>query len=175
MADGLGAQCGWGPITPTGSPLGVTYLTKAWQVTEMSSAACYIHLALHVVTICRFVSKPPNNIFLNAIKEMLYGLCCLQTNLCISLHHQSDALLHESTTCEELILSSEIRNTLGKSLQKVHLSSVQPDQKDNHMSWCSTTLCHQIPVLGDTSDKKSAWPTDWWHVMLTCSSTTLDY
>ena len=26
---------------------------------------------------------------------------------------------------------------------------------------------------GGTSDKTSAWPTGWWHVMLTCSSTTL--
>ena len=27
---------------------------------------------------------------------------------------------------------------------------------------------------GGPSDKTSAWPTGWWHVMLTCSSTTLD-
>ena len=35
-----------GPSTPTGSPWGVTYLTKARQVTQMSSAACYIPLVL---------------------------------------------------------------------------------------------------------------------------------
>ena len=79
-------------------------------------------------------------------KEMLYGLCCLQTNLHIPLHHQSDVLLHQGTTCEELILSSEIRNALGKSLQKVHLSSVQPDQKDNHMS----CLPDVVPLLVTT-------------------------
>ena len=28
---------------------------------------------------------------------------------------------------------------------------------------------------GGTSDKRAAWPTGWWHVMLTCSSTTLDH
>ena len=35
---------------------------------------------------------------------------------------------------KELILLPEIRNALGKSLQKVHLSSGHPDQKDNLMS-----------------------------------------
>ena len=29
--------------------------------------------------------------------------------------------------------------------------------------------------VGGTSDKTSAWPTGWWHVMLNCSSTTLDH
>ena len=57
-----------------------------------------------------------------------------QTNLCISLHHQSDVLQHHGTACKELIFSSEIRNALGKSLQKLHLNSGQPDQTDNHMS-----------------------------------------
>ena len=56
-----------GPSTPTGSPWGVTYLTKARQVTEMSSAACYIHLALHLVMVCTFVSMPSNHIFLHAM------------------------------------------------------------------------------------------------------------
>ena len=36
-----------GPITPTGFPRGVTYLAKAKQVTEMSSAGYYIHLELY--------------------------------------------------------------------------------------------------------------------------------
>ena len=50
-----------------------------------------------------------------------------------------------------------------------------------------TILIHQMPLPGSieghmglmgwkgTSDKASAWPTGWWHVMLTCSSTTLDH
>ena len=37
-----------GPITPTSFPRGVTYLAKAKQVTEMSSAGYYIHLALYL-------------------------------------------------------------------------------------------------------------------------------
>ena len=40
-----------GPITPTGFPWGMTYLTKARQVTEMSSAGYYMHLALYLVTV----------------------------------------------------------------------------------------------------------------------------
>ena len=56
-----------GPITPTGFPWGVTYLTKTGQVTEMSSTACYIPLKLHLVTICSFVSILPNHIFLHAM------------------------------------------------------------------------------------------------------------
>ena len=48
---------------------------------------------------------------------MLYGLCSLQTNLLISFHHQSDALLHQGTTFKELLLSSEIRNVMEKSEQ----------------------------------------------------------
>ena len=51
----------------------------------------------------------------------------------------------------------------------------------------STTLGHQIPLpgstegpywsdgAGSTSDKTSAWHIGWWHVMLTCSSSTLDH
>ena len=71
VTDGLGAQPHWAPVqgtsTPTGFPRGVTYLTKARQVTEMSSAGYYIHLALCSVTVCTFVSTPPNHIFLHAM------------------------------------------------------------------------------------------------------------
>ena len=56
-----------GPITPTGFPWGVTYLAKAKQVTKMSSAGYYIHLKLYLVTVCTFVSMPPNHIFLHAM------------------------------------------------------------------------------------------------------------
>ena len=56
-----------GPITPTGFPWGVTYLTKAKQVTEMSSAGCNIQLALYLVTVCTFVSMLPNHIFLHTM------------------------------------------------------------------------------------------------------------
>ena len=48
-----------GPITSTGLPWGVTYLAKAKQVTEMSSAVYYIHLELYLVTVCTFVSMLP--------------------------------------------------------------------------------------------------------------------
>ena len=56
-----------GPITPTGFPWGVTYLTKARQGTEMSSVGYYIHLGLHLLTVCTFVSMPPHHIFLHAM------------------------------------------------------------------------------------------------------------
>ena len=73
----FGWQVDWGPdhigpqsqapSTPTGSPGGVTYLAKAKQVTEMSSAGYYIHLELYVVTIFICGSMPPYHIFLHAI------------------------------------------------------------------------------------------------------------
>ena len=56
-----------GPITPTDFPWGVTYLAKAKQVTEMSSAGYVIHLELYLVTVCTFVSMPPHHIFLHAL------------------------------------------------------------------------------------------------------------
>ena len=71
VASGLGSQPHWapvqGPSTPTGFPWGVTYLAKAKQVTEMSSAGYYIHLELYFVTVCTFVSMPPHHIFLHAM------------------------------------------------------------------------------------------------------------
>ena len=48
------------PLAPLG---GVTYIAKARQVTEMSSADYYIHLELYLVTVCTFVSILPNHIF----------------------------------------------------------------------------------------------------------------
>ena len=39
---------------------------------------------------------------------MSYGLSSLQTNLCISLHPQSDELWHNGTNYEELLFSSDI-------------------------------------------------------------------
>ena len=51
----LGTQPHWAPLqgtsTPTGSPGGVAYLIKTRQVTQMSYAALYKHLALLAVTI----------------------------------------------------------------------------------------------------------------------------
>ena len=90
-------------------------------------------------------------------KEMLYRLCSLQTNLHISFHHPSDVLLHQGTTFEELLLSSEIRNPMVKTAKStsecsstrpnfipflatrclywgVHLTTGQPDPKANYMS-----------------------------------------
>ena len=39
---------------------------------------------------------------------MLYGLFSLQTNLCMSLHHQSDVLWHNGSNYEEILFSSDI-------------------------------------------------------------------
>ena len=59
----LGTQPHWAPVqgtsTPTSSPGGVTYLIKARQVTQMSYAALYKHLALLAVTISRYVYTSP--------------------------------------------------------------------------------------------------------------------
>ena len=69
VVGGQGAQPHWAPVqglnTPTGSPWGMTYLTKTMQVTQMSSAAHYIQLALLSGTICSFVSMSPNHILLH--------------------------------------------------------------------------------------------------------------
>ena len=67
LASGLGGNSVQGPSTPTGSPGGVTYMAKAKQVTEMSSAGYHIHLELCFVTVCTFVSMPPHHIFLHAM------------------------------------------------------------------------------------------------------------
>ena len=80
---------------------------------------------------------------------MLYGVCSLQTNLYISFHHQSDVLLYQGTTFEELLLSSELRNAMGKSLQKVHLSSGQTDLT-SYNSWPPDAS------MGGMSDSRSA-------------------
>ena len=63
---------------------------------------------------------------------MLNGPCSLQNILHISCHHQSDVLLHQGTTFEELLLSSDIRNPMGNTLQKVHLSLGPPDLTSYH-------------------------------------------
>ena len=59
VAGGLGAQPHrapvQGPSIPTGFPWEVTYMAKAKQVTEMSFAGYYIHLALYLMTVCTFV------------------------------------------------------------------------------------------------------------------------
>ena len=54
------------PLVPLG---GVTYLTKASQVTQMSSAAHYIPLVLPSGTVCSFVSMWPNHIFLHQMQR----------------------------------------------------------------------------------------------------------
>ena len=65
----LGTQPHWAPVqgtsTPTGSPGGVTYPIKTGQVTQMSYAALYKHLALLSVTIYSCVYTSPKHIFLH--------------------------------------------------------------------------------------------------------------
>ena len=51
-------------------------------------------------------------------REMWHRLLSLQTNLLVSFHLQSDVLLHQGTTFNELLLSSQIRNAMEKSLTK---------------------------------------------------------
>ena len=71
----------------------------------------------------------PNHIFMHVCREMLYRLCSLQTNLYISLHHQSDVLLHQGTTFEELLLSSEIRTAMEKQSEKGRSEQVSLTQR----------------------------------------------
>ena len=118
----LGAWPHWtpvqGPSTPTGSPWGVTFLTKARQVTEMRSEACYIPLALLWMTACSLYLCCLITFSCTHCREMLYGLCFLLTNLHISFHHQSDVLLQQGTTFVKLLLSPEIRNVVEKVCQR---------------------------------------------------------
>ena len=97
-----------GPITPTGFPWGVTYLAKAKQVTEMSSAGFiyiwyYISWQFAHLYLCHLITYSYTQ-----CKEMLYILFSLQTNLHISLHHQSDVLWLNGTNYKELLFSSDI-------------------------------------------------------------------
>ena len=85
-------------------------------------------------------------------KEMLYRLCSLQTNLHISFHHQSDVLLHQGTTFEELLLSSEI--LWKKTLQKEHLSSGLPDQT-SYYSWAPDASTRGIHLALGQPDPKA--------------------
>ena len=93
MVSGLGAQPHWapvqGPSNPTGSPGGVTYLTKAKQAMEMSSAGYYIYLELYFVTVFIYVSMPRHHIFLHAILKMLYRLISLQDQFMHILTHSN--------------------------------------------------------------------------------------
>ena len=52
---------------PTGSPGGETCLIERRQVTQMSYAALYKHVALFAVTIYKYVHTSPNHIFLHEI------------------------------------------------------------------------------------------------------------
>ena len=81
-------------------------------------------------------------------EEMLYRLCSLQTNLHISFHHQYDVLPHQGTTFEELLLLSEIRNPMEKTVQKVHVSSGLPNLTSYHS-------CPADASMGSTSDYMS--------------------
>ena len=97
MASGLGAQLHWapvqGPSTPTGSSGGVTYLAKAKQVTE--NELCRLLYTFGTIFCDSFhisIYATSSHILTCNIKKCLHRLFSLQTNLCISLHHQSDIL-----------------------------------------------------------------------------------
>ena len=57
-------QNGHSPLLPQGE---VTYLVETRQVTQMSYAALYKHVALFAVTIYKYVQMSPNHIFLHQI------------------------------------------------------------------------------------------------------------
>ena len=62
-----------GPHHAQWFPLGVTQLTKTRQVTQVSSAALHIPLALFSGTVCSFLSMQPNHIFLHQIYRNTMG------------------------------------------------------------------------------------------------------
>ena len=109
-----------------------------------------------------------SHILAQNVKKCLYGLCSLQTNLPISFHHQSDVLPCQGTTFKELLLSSEIRNPMGKTLQRIHLRSGLPDLTSYHS-------CSPDASTGSTSEYRAAWPKDSPNVMLTWHSTALGH
>ena len=80
------------PLVPLG---GVTYLTKARQVTQMSYAALIYHW--HYLQGLFAVLYLHDLITYSCTKcrEMLSRLFSVQTNLLISFHHQSGLLLHQ--------------------------------------------------------------------------------
>ena len=109
VVSGLGAQPHLapvqGPSTPTGSPGGVTYLAKAKQVTEMSSADYYIHFELYFVTVfifylCHLITYSSMDYFLcrpiyaycYTINVTYYDTMVLITNNYFS--HQISDLVH---------------------------------------------------------------------------------
>ena len=137
MASGLGAQPHWAPIqgpsTPTGSPWGVTYLTKAtqgpllrvqllplvslWEWPAWPRPSKWQKWALQaIIYIWNYILWQFAHLYLCHLitysymqcKEILYRLFSLQTNLCISLHHQSEVLWHNGTNYKELLFSSDI-------------------------------------------------------------------
>ena len=165
------------PALPLVLPWGVTYLTKARQVTQMSSAAYYIPMALLLGTICSFVSMSPNHIFLHKMVKMLYRLFSLQTKLLISFHHQSDVLLHQGTPFGELLLSSQIRNAMEKIWPKVNLTEVVTHLAMRCLYWglgWGGVLREYLGSWG-TLDQRSTWPTGSPNVKLTQSSITLGH
>ena len=86
------------PCLPLVPLEGVTYLTKARQVTQMSSAALYIPLALLTVTVCSLYLCHLITYCCTICREILSWLFSVLTNLCISFCHQSGVLLHKGTT-----------------------------------------------------------------------------
>ena len=91
------------PLVPQG---GVTYLIETRQVTQMSYAAVYKHVALFAVTIYNMYIHHIITYSCTKSIKMLWGLFLPLTNLVMSFHQQSSVLLHQSTTFIHLQLSS---------------------------------------------------------------------
>ena len=104
-------------------------------------------------------------------REMLYRLFSLQTTLLISFYHQSDVLLNQGTTFEELLLSSQIRNAMEKVWPKVNMPKVVTYLATRCLYWGGGWGVR----AGATSDQISTWPKSWTNVKLTKSSVTLGH
>ena len=89
---------------PALPPWGVTYMTKARQVTHGVLQPViyhwhYLQGTFAVLYICHLITYSCTK-----CREMLSRLFSVQTNVCISFHHQSDVLLNQGTTFMELLL-----------------------------------------------------------------------
>ena len=108
------------PLVPLG---GVTYLTKARQVTQMSSAALYIPLAILSGTFCSFVSTWPNHIFLHQMYRNAIRTVFSPGQF---THILPPSIWYITTPrCYFLVLSSFVEMNKFKS----YLSSYHPLQK----------------------------------------------
>ena len=154
MAGGQGAWPHWapvqGPSTCTGSPLGVTYLTTARQVTQMRSAAHDILLALLSGTICSLVSTSPTHIFLHEMWRNVTWTIYLYPSTINLMYYYTKVLL-----LRNYFSSHKSEMLWEKVLPKVNLPKVVTHLDMRCLNW-RWGCWHEGMRAGGTSDHRSA-------------------